>query len=396
MRLFVLTVLFFLLSCDRVSPPSERPVKIKTNQQPESRFSCDEEGEEDGPEVSIRSRLEFVDTGNMDDYELKGYCSHSRRGVLITVNDFPLEKYPICKNKRWEVFLDLTTLTNDQKPKEIEFKVSQGEGSNVDCKKVKVSFRGCPKNYVPVRPLKNYYERAFCVMKYEAKLLNKSDSKVVSVPEEKPRIHISHQTAVALCRNNGPHYDLMNNDQWQTIARHIEDTNKNWSSGRTLRTTGNTLNCGIALGALKPASSDDEDSCSGSSYSCKKDSWSYYRRTHLLPTGHIIWDFCGNAGEMMKDRNNLSYSFKDHSYLLTGAAKDRFGPAKTYSASSKDRNLRRTHYWGLGMADLRRSGSLIVRGGQDRNAGIFSVNLDRDQEDTFPRGNVGFRCVYVP
>lgn len=395
MRLLVLAILFFFLSCDRVAPP-DHTVKIKTDQ-PEPRFSCDEEGEEDGPEVSIRSRLEFVDTGNMDNYKLKGYCSHSRRGVLITVNDFPLDEYPACKNKRWEVSLDLTTLTNDQKTKEIEFKVSQGEGSNVDCKKVKVSFSGCPKNYVPVRPLKDYYERAFCVMKYEAKLPNKSDSKAVSVPEEKPLTRgISYQTAVALCRNNGSHYDLMNNDQWQTIARHIEDTDENWSTGRTLRTTGNTLNCGIHSGPLKAASSDDEDSCSGSSYSCKEDSWSYFKRTHLLPTGHIIWDFCGNAGEIMKDKNNLSYSFKDHSYLLTGAAKDRFGPAKTYSASSKDRDLRRSHYWGLGVADLRRSGSLIIRGDQNRDAGIFSVNLDRDQEDSYLRGNIGFRCVYVP
>ena len=219
-------------------------------------------------------------------------------------------------------------------------------------------------------------------MKYEAKLLEKGDSKVSSVPEEKPLVNISYQNAVDLCRNNGPRYDLISNDQWQTIARHIEEQDENWSSNRAFRTSGNTLNCGVISGIPKAASSDDEDSCSGTSSSCEKGSWSYFRRTHFLPDGHIIWDFCGSVGEIVKDLNTTDYSFDDYSYLLQGEAKNRFGPAQTYSEASEDKGLRRSHYWGLGKADLRRSGSLIIRGDRNPNAGVFSVHLNKDRDDS--------------
>ena len=217
------------------------------------------------------------------------------------------------------------------------------------------------------------------------------DSKASSVPEGRPRTGISYQDAVDLCSNNGPRYDLISNDQWQTIARHIEAHDDNWLSGRAFRTSGNSLNCGVAGGGRQEASFDDEDSCGG--YACEKGSWSYFRRTHFLPDGHVIWDFCGNAGEMVKDKNSTNYSFDDYVYLLRGGAKDRFGPAKTYSEGVEDKGLRKSRYWGLGEADLKKSGSLIIRGGRGLNAGVFSVNLDRDQDDNFIPA--GFRCIYI-
>ena len=293
MRLFLLVGLFLSLSyCDRGSKPSERrrPVGIDLNT-PQKRaqfLPCSSEGERDGPEVSITNRLYFVDAGNVGNYLLEGRCSEDRRAIRITVNDFPLDEYPTCRRRRWEVSLDLTTLspkhddltTLASKYEEIQFKVSHGRDSNVVCKEVKVAVV-CPENYILIPSLEDYYKDAFCVMKYEAKLKSKGDTKAVSIPEGKPIVGVSHQTARELCRNNGFRYDLINNNQWQTVARLIEKTDENWSSGRASRTTGNSLNCGVAVGGLREASANDEDSCGTSS--CDRDSWSYYWRTHILP-----------------------------------------------------------------------------------------------------------------
>ena len=145
MRLLILTILSFLLSCD--TPQNRRSsrdsVGVDTERRAgQPRLYCNERGEEDGPKVSITSRLDFVSAKNVSHYQLKGYCSENRWAVTITVNDFPLKSYPICKGKRWEVFLDLNTL--GQETDRAEFKVSHGRGSNVVCKEVRMSVR-CPE-----------------------------------------------------------------------------------------------------------------------------------------------------------------------------------------------------------------------------------------------------------
>ena len=387
--LCILAVLFLSLSC--VEPVRKKTESVKPRQEKET-FSCNERGREDGPEVSITSRLEIVDTHNAGEYELKGRCSQRKQEVQITVNDFPLEEYPVCKSGRWEVTLDLTSLVREKNEK-IQFKVKQGDRSNVACKEIKVAF-GCPENYVPVPPLEDYYERAFCVMKYEAKIADRNASEAISVPEGKPLSSVSYDIAVRLCRNKGSHYDMMDNEKWQTIARHIEEIDENWSSGRASRTEGNFLNCGVSSGGPHEASSNDEDNCNHSS--CKEE-WSYHTRTHFLPGGYVIWDLCGNVGEMMKDKNISNYTFRDPVYLLTGDAKDRFGPAKEYEETEGTRRFRQrgAYHWGLGEARLSRSGSLIIRGAPGSEAGIFSVNLNKEQNSRIPH-NVGFRCVYIP
>ena len=342
----------------------------------------------------------------MGAYEIKGYCPYSGRYVEISVNGVPVDKKPVCKRRHFKLDLDLTSLLHTR-PERAVFRLTQ-MGSNVLCKSVRVSFR-CPENYVPVPGLKGYYESSFCAMKYEAKLRDKNAGRASSIPELKPVSNASYEDAKALCRANGPQYDLITNDQWQTIARHIEEEDSNWSTGRSSVSSDNMLNCGVHQGAPKAASSNDEDYCASAVY-CKKGQWSYYKRTHVLPGGHIIWDLCGNVGEMMKDAFHGArgkYKFKNHVYLLddsvflteirlnfgNASAKKRFGPRRRYDQVI-GKNVKRNHYLGLGYADLSKGKSLIIRGGQSRNAGIFSVNLDKDQDDYAFK--LGFRCVYTP
>ena len=392
--------LFALLpACGGGGAPGDQPIELSPppdeGGNEESVIECGGEDKVEG--VSITGRLDYIDSANAGSYVLKGRCDKKNRTVEITVNDFHLDEEVVCKNKRWEVTLNLAPLfAGEDSSGKARFKARQSRSGPAACREVRSAFT-CPAGYIPVPELKGY-AKSFCVMKYEAKLPDKDDSKAVSSPEGVP-FYASHNTALRLCRNNGSRYDLISNEQWQTIARHIEDINENWSSGRRSRTPGNFINCGVNRGAPKPASADDADGCARSS--CRKDeSFSYYKRTHFLPgENNIIWDFCGNVGEMMKDSNAKKHSFNGEVSLLKGEAKRLFGPAKEYSKKSTDsgsrRGSREQSYWGLGEARLTHSGSLIVRGGQSRSAGIFSVSLSKDQTDSYIR-NTGFRCVYLP
>ena len=350
-----------------------------------NRSGCNHEARRGDPKVTLRTNLTYVDSHNAGRYELEGRCSEKDRLVTIEVNGHKISKNPYCSKGKWEVALNLTYIASREDM--IFFRIAHGRYSNVVCKEVRVAF-SCEENYIPIPSDKDSYESSFCVMKYEAKL---DDGKAVSQPEGRPITRISYTNAVDLCRANGSRYDLISNEKWQNIARLIEKEDRNWSVGKARVREGNSLNCGVAVGAPQSASDDDKDNCSGSN--CGSE-WHYRRRTHFLPNGHVIWDMCGNVGEMMKDRNRSNYSFSDYVYKMTAALRRKFGPKKDYSGIGDD--LRRSQYWGLGYAELEDSGSLIVRGGQHRAAGVFSVNLRYDQDDNRLGHDVGFRCVYIP
>lgn len=351
-----------------------------------NRSRCNRQPYKDEPEVTLTTILPFVDSRNTGMYELEGRCSERDRLVIIEVNGYPIRKNPYCRRGKWKIFLDLTPLANRES--NIFFRITHGEDSNVVCEEVRVAFRCKGKGYIPISSNKDFYDSSFCVMKYEAKL---EDTQAVSKPEGKPITNVSYADAVALCKNNGSRYDLISNDQWQNIAHLIEKEDRNWSVGKSRVRDGNILNCGVSIGSPKAASTDDRNDCAGSNCGSK---WHYKRRAHYLPSGHVIWDMCGNAGEMMKDKNQDNYNFNDYVYKMTSTLRKRFGPDKDYSGGSGD--LRRTYYWGLGYAYLKSSGSLIIRGGQNRAAGIFSVNLRYDQDRTRLGHDIGFRCVEIP
>lgn len=337
-------------------------------------------------EVSIRN-LEFVDSGNVGEYLLKGRCEEDDELVYVTVNGYRTSLNPKCDKGRWEMELDLTPVATEES--KVVFSVTHNRESI--CKSVRLAFLG-PENYIPVPPNEKYYDTGFYVMKYEAKVEGRDEeAKAVSKPEGRPAIRVTHREALKICQNNGSRYDLMNNLQWQNIARSIEEVGENWSQGRATPSDSNTLNCGLLQGNPQPASSDDEDDCATSS--CDS-GWDQNRRTHLLSNGARIWDICGGAGEIMEDKYRESKSFDDFVYELTSSLKRKFGPSKTYRLVSANR---RSNTWGLGYANIEKDNDLIIRGMGGRHAGIFSVDVTHDQVHRRGyNGNVGFRCVYIP
>ena len=247
----------------------------------------------------------------------------------------------------------------------------------------------CPSNFVMVPGNEFYGTTDFCVMKYEAKAVNRwdenehsphgctdpdcsefhilpsADYRASSVAANRPWVRIKRAEAAQACRDSG--YELITNDQWQTIARNIENVGKNWNDGQV----GNTglLNHGHSDNAPNhslPATSDDNDPCFLTGQDCDHESWNGQKRTHIILNGdkeEIIWDIAGNVWEWVKDNNGTwdedndsgsgasNYGIGSSTYIsqlpidstvtdsLTSdssgtarTAKDQFGPSRDYSA----------------------------------------------------------------
>lgn len=370
-------------STDRDSRDRDRESNSRS-----SRSSC---VQRDGPLSFFSGDFDIIDSNNVGQYEIRGRCEGSR-SVVIKINNYRVSDDPACDRKRFKLELDLSAVSSEEK----EILIEASHNGYSICKKVRVGFLG-PKNYIPVPSREDQYEASFYVMKYEAKLENKgsSSAKAVSKPEDDPISRVSYDEAVMLCRNNGPRYDLIKNSQWQNIALAIEETDINWSRGRRGLSDDNALNCGVTLGAAKPANSDDQKDCADSTCNTQ---WDFKRRTHILSNGQIIWDFCGNVGEIMKDKYTLDVDFEGYVFELSGRLKKLFGPDRTYSSGEeRARRHRGNYYWGLGEADIENDHNLIVRGGNGRSGnGIFSVSVKQDQEDRRVLNQLGFRCVYIP
>lgn len=245
----------------------------------------------------------------------------------------------------------------------------------------------CPSGYVLI-PAETYTSYNFCVAKYEMKNV---EGFATSVPNDDVWTEVTQDEAVQLCRALGPGFDLINNKEWQTIARNIADTPVNWSSGTAY---SGELNRGHSDGSPSGntlASSNDNQSCSGTGQSCSASVWSSQRRTFTLSNGEIIWDFAGNAAEWILDGNSAAQGADGYaSTFNTSDARQIFYGNDQFCAAPGA-----SPYCGFGQGVVNSAAGGILRGGangDDLNAGVFSSNLS--YADTTVQNWVGFRCVY--
>jgi len=276
----------------------------------------------------------------------------------------------------------------------------------------------CPVNYLEVPGLSGYTSNSFCVAKYEAKYNSLENPTVaLSVASGTPWVAVSQVSAISYCQANGTGYDLINNAEWQTIARNIESTSSNWSTldGTTVGVVGTGLinhgHSDSSPGNFLEADANDANACSGTEQTCSDITWDSQRRTHVLSNGKVIWDLAGNVAEWVNDTNATDY-FGDTSVIaliqaastnlgtvggITGNAKLLFGPAGDYSNADYDND-----FGGLGLASFASSESNfggIIRGYDYQNpfyAGLFAVEIGRDVGSISIDLEVGFRCVYHP
>jgi len=240
----------------------------------------------------------------------------------------------------------------------------------------------------------------FCVAKYEMK--DDGSGNAVSQASGSPWTNISQTTALAKCQAMGTGYDLISNEQWQSIARNIEATATNWS--------GSAVGSGMLSVGLhnsvqstgQAASSSDSEPCLYTNRNCQKRSdtnqW-IYKRTLTLSNGNVIWDFAGNVSEHIKDTkaslsltnlttsSDFDFSHVDFGTDDTTVNRKVFGPyTSSYTAASQRTGL-----------VTGGSGSGVIRGGAYNSSvtrsGIYATNLQLNGDNVV---QTGFRCVWQP
>ena len=346
-----------------------------------------------------------VTSSNAHNFRVEGACSKEGVPVMVSAGTTVGPVRANCASGSWFVELDVTALNG------ASISITADHSSATQASKTVTNSFICPANFIAVSALTDYTANSFCVMKYEAKNAGADtteddmDDIPTSRAEGSPWVNIGYPDSK--CQGMGTGYDLITNDEWQSIARNIELVESNWSTG----TVGNgDLNQGhsdrIPLEALA-ASGDDNKACEGTGQTCNSTTWNSQRRTHTLSNGEVIWDIAGNVQEWMKNFNrffspNSAYmsqitnvTHPDSGSLSgdTRTIKGHFGPSGDYTRLSS------SPWGGLGTGDVDSSGDdggRILRGGsysEDlENNGVFATFLDI-QDDKIAN-DIGFRCVF--
>ena len=270
----------------------------------------------------------------------------------------------------------------------------------------------CPENFIAVPPLEGYTTNPFCVAKYEMK---KDSNNAVSQPAGSPWASITRDDSIKKCEGMGAGYDLITNDEWQTLARNIELIDSNWAGGTVGSVAINVGHSEYPPSGNLAASEDDNEACAllGDGLNCDEDTWHHFRRTHKLSNGEVVWDLAGNVEEWVKDNNSASYggsnvgvfavnlgkapytvakSLSGGTTTTARVAKDQFGPHGDYSS------LGSKPFAGLGLVWVGATDGTVARGGAISTptyayvSGIFSVSLRNGPRTT--SNAIGFRCVY--
>ena len=304
-----------------------------------------------------------------------------------------------CADGAWVATLDVIGLNKTSGSISITARHSSSDGRSAHraSKNVTNHFI-CPENFVGVPSLGDYTANSFCVAKYEMK--NDGSGQAVSQAADVPYTGVSRDDAVVKCISMGSGYDLLTNDGWQSMARHIELVGDNWSGGNVGSSEGFSQghsyeSSNDVFNDFLAASSDDNKGCHGTEQTCDGRTWNKQRRTHTFSNGEVIWDVSGNAWEWVKDDNSDDNNgvYGDNAYMsqvtstshttarsLSGGttttarvAKDQFGPSGDFSS------LNSGHYGGLGYGYLNQNGGTVTSWGflgvVENHAGESSKSL---------------------
>jgi len=257
-----------------------------------------------------------------------------------------------------------------------------------------VSNANCPTNFIPV-PFNNAVGTTanFCVSKYEMKCNGTCSGAPISAAAGLPWVSITQTNAKSACAAMGAQYHLITNAEWMTIARSIEATTTNWSTGTV---SSGSLNRGHSdnVPPNTLAAAADSDPCSGTGDTCSATVHHVQRRTHALANGQVIWDFAGNAKEfidwfLLTDRAGSVSSYVE----VNAPTPTTSMPANTFK--SNDTGLLATNGIGMYWRDTQGVNGYAMRGGHfsnDTNGGIY--NLDFEPSSSYTNPQVGFRCAY--
>jgi len=318
----------------------------------------------------------------------------------------------------------------------------------------------CPTGYtkVPGNPTYGtaYTKGGFCVMTWEAKADINDDNegdtdtqcqahtngtsgwlgtwnlaaagcnnpKIVSSANGFPIANVNRATAISLCATiTNPDFDgtfrLINNEEWMTIARNLEQQPTNWNTGI------------VGQGSLKRGNAGLNET--NVSYRYASGSWSsppvYYNADYLgspspasqrtenstarmiLSNGENIWDFSGNLSEWVRNTvvaatepvtlNPTTYtqgSYTEFTNINTQIFEfplNRFMPSNQTWNSSKGTGMIATRWLsGSTTHGIYRSGNYGSTGtSTTKYEGIYNIMFNTT---TTVSTGLGFRCVYIP
>ena len=359
--------------------------------------------------------LEVISASNAQSFTVEGTCTEDGQPVIVSVGGVSPETDPDCVSNSWSISLDVTSLNKTEGAISItaDHSSSGGNQATQTSKEVTNNFI-CPANFVGVPSLTDYTTNSFCVMKYEAK--KDSSNNAISQAASTPWRSITRNGSITECTDLGAKYDLITNDEWQSIARNIENVASNWATGSVENAGGlSTGHSDSSPAAYLPADSDDNNACHQTGQTCNSSDWDSQRRTHTLSNGEVVWDLAGNVAEWVKDNNMVSYIssaniimslLNDETHSTSGSlsggttttsrtAKGHFGPHGDYTS------LVSNPWGGLGYGSLNfdfgDGGVGVTRGGYYATVapGVFTVVVGFTEMDT--ASNIaGFRCVYHP
>ena len=406
LRLFI-----FLLCCLSLMACSKRDTKSASVIDPPENSDPPENKEPNKePEVFVSiEKIQDISSSNASNFKIQGSCSAEGREIIVRVGTVSPSPEPLCSGGSWTAILDVTSLNKQSGSLQVTADHSRSDG-----KKAPTLTKGitnhfiCPIHFVGIPSLSGYTTESFCMAKYEMK---QKGNRAISHPEGSPYVNISQNESILKCKDSG--YELVTNDEWQSMARNAEGVPSNWGGGAIGSKGG--LNQGHTLTVHVPprplaAHSDDNKACWGTRASCNRKVWNNQKRTHTLSNGEVIWDVSGNVFEWVKDRNSVSVRYGDDSPMsqvtlkshptkgrLSGGttttertAKDQFGPHGDYTGLSS------FPFGGLGYGLLNYNKGVILRGGGlstgPTEAGLFHASLNEGTAEE----RVGFRCVYHP
>ena len=372
-----------------------------------------------GPSVFIATGgfLPNIDASNAQSFRVKGTCSEEGEPVMVSVGTgvdaVSPQTAPNCTSGLWLVSLDVTSLnkTSGEIPITADHSSSGGVDATQASEEVTNNFV-CPTDFVGVPSLQGYTTNSFCVMKYEAK--NDGSNNAISQAAGSPYVSLNHDDSREKCQDiDTTGYDLITNDEWQSIARNIELVGSNWDTG-TVGSSGGAfggLNRGHSDGSptkALAANSDDNNACHETGNTCDGSTWHSQKRTHTLSNGEVVWDISGNVQERIRGESSTNYGSGAYILLITNTshstlgsingdtrtAKGHFGSSGNYTNLTANSSR-----GGLGYATLGPSAGSITRGGSwatsfPGGVGIFSVSLGFSLSSIHP--TIGFRCVYNP
>lgn len=269
----------------------------------------------------------------------------------------------------------------------------------------------------------------FCVMKYEAKSVTNDPA---GKPVAKTRMGLTPYlnenmdiyAAQTYCKNNGPGYHLVTNQEWMSMARDIETVATNWTRGvvgQGMLANGNALEPDIY-----PAG---EDSNGFYAMNVGADGSNKQKRRTLYfsadETHNPIWDLSGNVAEYVSMSPIPGDDDEIHQHLrLSQKCGASNGGGIVYGdpanilcddtltlqklASAKYIN-NINNISGLGNGWAQADGRTVVRGGSHAEslceadngntvrgfAGIYAMFI-MDESVCLRKHHIGFRCAYIP